>query len=368
MKAAGLILALLLLAPATRATEGQFTVVDTEYTADSWYGRWKFGRIGDPQPEDWTSPHNYKDGYTYERYEVIRFGGEPRQVAQHSCYFQDKHTAAKHACTQKTVRTEPGVYYKRFCPGKLWQADVIDYKRPLLSYMMIDNATKGKCKAEIKLTVIAVAKGFKLRAPTDWHDCPKSWDVQPHGTYGGLSYEQVEHLKDVAALLERGRLGAAWSAAERYRKDKDPNRSAEAARVLEALERHAQARREPLLALKAINPVQAVESLIRLARAFAPSQQGKKLLEEARAWNAEPATRNERTAQRIYAVVKETGKKLQRKVRGRKLTDPKVARKHGREIGVIRHYALVLKKNYPATASCKRALALAAQLGIAMPE
>jgi hypothetical protein len=147
----------------------QFPLVDAHhYSHNSWYKFWSFPW----QPQDWTQPVDYYRGHTYFRYE-IRNLREPAMLQ--FCYFQDRHVSEKHACGPQWVFEQPGVYYRRFRNSTLWQRQVIDWTRPLLDFMLIDNRSEGRARTSVEVSIIVVADGERLEVPDHWQ-CPTDWN------------------------------------------------------------------------------------------------------------------------------------------------------------------------------------------------
>jgi hypothetical protein len=164
---------LLVLGSVCHAVSGQVTIVDLTYVHSGWYKHIDFIT----QPSDWTKPYDYYHGYTYTRAEIFSFENPGKNFSLHYCYFQDKRVKEKHACTGKKVINQTGVYYRRWQNSKMWQQNVIDWTRPLLNFMQIDNACDRGCgsKPKLRLEVIIVADGQNLQAPGHW-SCPADWN------------------------------------------------------------------------------------------------------------------------------------------------------------------------------------------------
>jgi hypothetical protein len=147
----------------------QFTTVDAHhYSHNTWYKFWKFPW----QPENWTQPVDYSRGETYLRYDIRNLR---QPVMLQLCYFQDRHVSEKHACGPQWTFDAPGVYYRRVAHRSLWQRNVIDWTRPLLDFMLIDNASRGQARASVEVTAIVVARDQRLVPPDHWH-CPTDWN------------------------------------------------------------------------------------------------------------------------------------------------------------------------------------------------
>lgn len=344
------------------AMAGQMTILDRSYTHGGWYKHMKF----DKQPDDWTSPHDYYHGETCVRFEVIRFNG-PAQIGLHYCYFQDRHTSDKHACTSMVKVTAPGVYYRRWRNSEMWQENVIDWRRKLLNFMQIDNWVKGKGKAEVRVTVIIVAGAHRLRAPADW-DCPKDWKAVPSGTYGGVSYKELINLPSVAALFEAGQLGPAYRAAGKHLSSKDPAKASEARRAIEGLDRHAQESCAALDKRKDQDPAGVLVALQKLAQQYGGSAKGNQLARATRDFARDPVVRDELAARWILESMDPAVKKMGRKLGGKKATDPKIAARYRRPIAEVQRHVGVLYRRHPNSQAFRSGVSAAERFGIPLPQ
>ncbi|GEM_PF-5275514 len=118
-------------------------------------------------------------------------------------------------------------------------------------------------------------------------DAPRIWT-------GSTPYERLQGL---ARQIEKGfNPGQAAQALRRRLRATDPLERGEAARLLEALELHAAARREQAEALKTMDPDGALAALKELASDFSGDEIGTRLSAEARRQAADPALRAFRKA------------------------------------------------------------------------
>jgi hypothetical protein len=355
------VLVVLAVAGSSRAREiGQVTLIDEKYQHGGWYNHMSFIE----QPDDWTSPYDYHHGYTCVRAEVFEFKGEVQKLGLHYCYFQDRRSADKHACTSMQVVTEPGVYYRRWRNDKMWQTKVIDWSRRLLNFMQIDNAVKGKGKAEVRITVIIVADGFRLRPPLNW-DPPKDWNC---GVSCAGQIMEATSNETIKSAVKEDRLGTVWSEATEDSRSTDPARAAEGRRILAILGDYVENRRRVLRENKPRDPMGAVGGLVDLAQTFAGSPKARELLDEARAWEREPATKNERTASQVFRSMRNTARNLKKKMRGGSASDPEMQLKYAEEISALRSAAVGLARKYPAAPSTARMVDLCRGLGVPLPE
>ena len=114
-----------------------------------------------------------------------------------------------------------------------------------------------------------------------------------------------------------------------------------------------------------VGPIMAATLLGGLARQFSGTKRGTALTAEARAWKTEPATRNAAQAKQFLARIEQMAQPLlKRKESGRK----DLANKYAKELAMIGRAVGSLRKRYPETPACRRALALASRLGATVPE
>ncbi len=149
------------------AEETQFTLLHDSYLHQTRYKFWQFGT----QPQDWTSPVDYSRGTTYVRYEVTSIA---QPAALQFCYFQDSHIPENHACAPEWRFDKPGVYYMKQDMGTIWQRSGIEWTRPLLDFMIIDNLSMGAGKVQLTVDIVVVGAGAALAAPDNW-TCPVDW-------------------------------------------------------------------------------------------------------------------------------------------------------------------------------------------------
>ena len=73
-------------------------------------------------------------------------------------------------------------------------------------------------------------------------------------------------------------------------------------------------------------------------------------------------------AQEVMAAIEKTADKLRKRLRGKKATDRRFVQRHRGDLVAIGRGALALRKSFPDTASCRQALAIAAEFGIKLPK
>lgn len=308
-------------------------------------------------PTNWAEPVNFKDGTCHIRYEILE-KEEPGRIRYQVCWFGAH--GLKHVCSDRPGSETVGVLETEETPCKMWRNhDQWDWTRAVRSgFIRIIHPKEKNYKDPL----------YKTMKPIEVHVAvtvvSEGATYTPLGTYGGLHYKDLTELKAVAAYLEQGSMGAALVTAEKELGSDDPKRAGEARRVVEALDRYVEARRAELARLKARDPFYAVEALVELAGEFRPSEKARKLLAEARAWSKEEATLKEGRARKIFEAVKKTADNLRRKLRGKKASDPEMQRKYARDIAIVARNTVFLKKKYPDTPSCGRAVALAEGLGV----
>lgn len=318
-------------------------------------------------PRNWVSPVNYTEGTVHVRLEVF---SKPtgRELWFQVCWFFPGGGTIHHCTHQDRIKVVgPGVYEMDHAISRMWRSAERTYEKGISRIMAVCKDNKGtpigwKGFAGIKedyfpmkarLTVVVVSKGGTYRRP---------------GSYGGLHYEDLTELKNVADLMQRGQLGPARVVAGRELASPDPKRAAEARRVIEALDGHLERRRAEITQLKREFPLRALEALSKLARQFSPVEKSRELSALAREWAREPATVSAMKAQKIFDVMKKTADGLKRKLGGTPASDPGMMRRYRRDIETVARCALLLRKKFPDTPSCRRALAIVQELGIRLPE
>lgn len=312
-------------------------------------------------PEDWLEPVNYYRGTVHYEIEILSQPSDAYILHQVGV-FQDRIAPGKESWGRLIKSTGPGVYRAKDSPRSWWHSHTIDWSKKKIgpvtlfktgptTFVEHDDASRWPLKVRYRVYVVSEGGTFN-----------------PHGSYGGLHYQELTELRKAAACLERGFLGPALTAAQKELDSNDPKRAGEARRVVEALEKYAETRRSELAQTKAAEPIYAVEALVRLAEEFRPSERFKALAAEARSWNGEKATVEERQARRVFEAVKKAGDNLRRKMRGRKASDPEMARKHRRDISLVAQYVSLLRKKWPETPSCRRAVQMAEELGVPLPD
>ena len=187
----------------------------------------------------------------------------------------------------------------------------------------------------------------------------------PESGAGAPPVPDLKVLKTAAACLQQGRLGPALADAERRLASKVMEEAAEARRIVEVLGTYADKRREDLLRLKASDPAMAASLLGDLARQFGGTKRGSDLAAEARAWAADPATRNAVQAHQVLAQIEQMAQPLlRRKASG----NGDLAGRYAQELAAIGRAVGSLRKRYPETPACRKALALASRLGATVSE
>ncbi len=205
----------------------------------------------------------------------------------------------------------------------------------------------------------------------------KSGELVPASLYEAQLAERsflsgtTVHLKDVARLLGRGKLGQALARAEVHLdssgQGKAPDKAREARRVVDFLTEHLASRRREIAEMKAHDPVMALEQLVKLADVYSGSGHSKELKSEAAKWKKEPKVANELRARAALARIELPVENLRKKLAGRKASEQDMLRRYGNEIVALRNYIAMMRKRYPDTASARRAVAIAGELGIPLP-
>ena len=123
-----------------------------------------------------------------------------------------------------------------------------------------------------------------------------------------------------------------------------------------------------LARMKRSDPVQALEGLTNLAKEFSPSTMARELLAQAREWQKEPATVKALKAAAIYQQMVGMADRLREKLDGKKVTTRAMSKRYQREIRFLSQCVSALKRSYPDTPSCRRAVMIAQELGIKVPD
>jgi hypothetical protein len=134
--------------------------------------------LGEKTPKDWTSPHNYRDGKVYIRFEVLEKA--PGEVPTHwsLCYIGNKgQNGSGYACAGSPKYTTPGVYEVERDMKKLWQKDKVVWSEGLKAFTLVIKGPKIKDKpagkshahsqpdlkkffpTKIRVTLVQVAEG-----------------------------------------------------------------------------------------------------------------------------------------------------------------------------------------------------------------
>ena len=221
---------------------------------------------------------------------------------------------------------------------------------------------------EWELHIAGRSKGFRidrfiLYSKEHVSDAKAKDSTTPESCSGPSLGELVHHPR-IKSYVDRGMLGMALKEAMRASAG-DDEAAAEARGVADALSKHARDRRDAIAKVKPAAPVAATGLLVKLARQFSGSERGKELMAEARAWNKEPAVVNAVKAQRIYDQMLVVAKPMRGKGRA---SDPKIQKRYAYQIRSIQQYVAFLKKKFPNTPACRKAVALAAELGIELSD
>lgn len=254
---------------------------------------------------------------------------------------------------------EPGAFEQTYDIPDMWKSGPSPYDRGIARVMAVIRDAQGRpvgyqnWKGDRK-------DYFPMKARLTVHLVPRGDEYVPRGTYGGLSSKDLTALPRIARMLEQGRLGPAMTAARRAVASSDPGETQEARRVVAALERYADGRLERLASLKKEDPVYAASALADLAGRYSGTDTGRELSAQAKAWHGEDATRRAREAQALASTIRTAFRRL-RDARG----EPE--KEHPREVRMIAAVLARLTSKYPDTPACRRAVALAKDLGIRVP-
>jgi len=168
---------------------------------------------------------------------------------------------------------------------------------------------------------------------------------------------ELHRLKAASAYWQAGQLGSAFAAAEAERSSADSATAAEARIVQTQLERYADLRRKKLAALKADDPIAAVDALKALADRFEGSEPAKALRETVRAWDGEPATADARTAAALLGEIRKTAVPL------RAIAEVKdalgrvraLAEQYNAELRAVLQRVQQLRRKHPSAPATRRA-------------
>jgi hypothetical protein len=211
------------------------------------------------------------------------------------------------------------------------------------------------------LRISGRSKGFRIdRFHLFREGAAGSTDERRPESRGVPGLGPLARLKGVGGLLDRMEYGAAMQAAAREARSADPETAAEARKVLDALDAHAAGRKEALARMKGAAPEEAAVMLAELARQYQPMPVGQTLAAEARAWAAEPTTRQAAMARAALAPVEEAAKSWLASGRGKAVD----AARRRQEAEAIGRAIGSLRKRYPETPAARKALDLAAQMGV----
>jgi len=185
----------------------------------------------------------------------------------------------------------------------------------------------------------------------------------PHWSYDGLRYMDIEKLRVAAAQIATGRLGGALKTAKEHVADEDSETAREAREIANALERHAARRRNELFGARMESPQHCLKQHGELAMAYVGSELGREILAETRAWMRDPDVRASIEAREALADFERKLRVVKGKLAGKTVSDPAVAR-HRALISGLRYSLQLLEKRYPQTPRYRRANALAMTIGL----
>ena len=192
---------------------------------------------------------------------------------------------------------------------------------------------------------------LKHESRPDAHTAPSG--NGPRETAGGPQIEGVEGLPGAARLVRAGYLGRALASADSNARA--TGETGELARtVAAALRAHATTRLSVIAETTGRDPARAVQQLRGLARAYSGSDVGRKLSDVARTWLREPAVKDALQAEAMLAQVETEAWRVA--ASGKKNQRARLAR-----FTTVLEY---LKKRFPDTPACARAVALGKELGI----
>jgi len=360
---------------ASGASASEFVLFDgtwthTESTKGFSYPKtWK-------QPDSWTGATNYADGVAHSRY-IVKSMASGKVISYQWCLFQG---GSHHTCMGCTKLTGPGTYTTSSALKKMWTNFKVDWNKRFNKWMLVVKDDKGKpvdsrfgfggkwngspdfnlyYPFEVHVTVVLVPAGATFTG----------WDNYVPGMPGirGRIHEMTSDPR-MKMLAERNMLGSVWQAAEKNASSDEEKGRDEARALCAFFEEYVATRKKAIVELKAKQPDRAAKELAELARTLSPSAASRGLSKEARAWSREPATRKAAQAALLFEQMMRSVKQLQRKLGGKKATDPAVARRCGVDIRTVQQYAYALKKRYGETESAARAAQLCSSLGINLPD
>jgi len=308
-------------------------------------------------PRDWTTPINYADGTIHMRIEVT----ELQKPFLFMFMLNNEDPKFKDSTWS--------IYTANFS-----KPEVITKSVPVKSAMIGDGGPHWH-QIAYWCFIIQRSLGDHVRGDPAWYPIrirfkaavvPKGGTLDldfwsPYGRYGALHWKDVTELKTVATHLRAGAIGKAIQEAGKETASRDPKRSQEAKRVLEALKSYVEKRRKELGETRLESPDFALRELSELAKRCVPSEIGKNLGEEAKAWTKDPQVAKARKAKAIFEAVREAASELAGKG---KATDPKFAAQHARQIQTIAAGASKLVKEHSDTKFSREAAKIADERGI----
>jgi hypothetical protein len=349
------------------APAGQITVFDglleTPITAK---GRaWTYGDVRADMPKSLLEPHDYYEGEVHVRFEVLAKPSRYRSIRWQVSWKSGTRGVAE---SNLPPASRVGQVFERqfdpytmmvppegfgFPKGGEREAFGEGMSRAgyytVLGVGEIDNCKSVHLPLLVHLTMTLVAKGHEYD--------PNRFSFE------GLRHEELIHLRSVKACLDRGLLGQAYRLAESAARSKDEGKAAAARSVLASLDRWAETRLAMCERVKEHEPVVAITKLREFAARLSGCRKARELLERARAWSREDATRNEIRARPLYDRFDRLANELRDSCA--EGGDPGG---RGDEKEQLRLLASALQERFPGTPSARRALAQAEELCIAVTQ
>lgn len=132
-----------ILIPPEENKSKQLILLDITYTHNTVSRAFSFFNASNETPDNLVFPINYSTGKIYQRLEVLS-KPSTKPVSYQVCIFQDKIISEKHTCSGYMKFTTTGTYYSNQTMQSLYQYNVIDWKRKLLSVMLVVKDANGK--------------------------------------------------------------------------------------------------------------------------------------------------------------------------------------------------------------------------------
>lgn len=305
-------------------------------------------------PTNWLAPVDYVNGTWHVRIEVIEKNN--RAPVRWDVNFTNGNGSRNYLRLRRTPPvTEPGVY--EFSGSLMGDSSIVWNTQPgdwdwtdAFRTVWIDGLPMGgrgdPYPMTLRVTFTIVSAGGRYN---------------PHGVYGELDHQALEHIDPVARHLAEGDVAAAYRLAESLVDHQRADVAAEARSVVEGLRAYADARRDELADMKASAPLYALAQLEQLAKQFERTAIGAELVALGRTWSSEPAMEAERRSYPLYQRIDDAVTRLRRYGTA---DDPRFQQRHQDQLRAIVALMARLEREHPDTVNCRNAWALIDSLKI----